>query len=109
MYVENVGYDGITPSGSPGYVEHRQCCPCPATARIARSRFVGAPGTGRQVGRKPASIDASVMQDLETITKSYWRLRANTTSADLMNGVLGHFQTVIELLQHPQPTATFRR
>jgi tetratricopeptide (TPR) repeat protein len=61
------------------------------------------------VGRKPASIDASVMQDLETITKSYWRLRANTTSTDLMNGILGHFQTVIEMLQHSQPTATFRR
>jgi len=60
------------------------------------------------VGRKPASIDTSALQDLETITKSDWRLRANTTSADLMNGVLGHFQTVIELLQHSQPTATFR-
>lgn len=61
------------------------------------------------VGRKPSHIDTSALQDLETITKSYWRLRANTTSTDLMNGVLGHFQTVIDLLQHPLPTVTFRQ
>jgi tetratricopeptide (TPR) repeat protein len=61
------------------------------------------------VSRKPSSVDASALQDLETITKSYWRLRANTTSFDLMNGVLGHFETVLGMLQHPQPTATLRR
>src|SRR6266568_3649484 len=61
------------------------------------------------VSRKPSSIDTSALEDLETITKSYWRLRANTASVDLLHGVLGHFQTVIDLLRHPLPTATFRQ
>lgn len=61
------------------------------------------------VARKPSSMDGAVLDDLETITKSYWRLRANMASPDLFSGILGHFQTVIDLVQHPQPTATMRQ
>lgn len=58
---------------------------------------------------KPTSIDEAVLRDLETITKSYWRLRANTSSSDLLNGVLGHFQTTIQMLRTVPATAAHDR
>jgi tetratricopeptide (TPR) repeat protein/transcriptional regulator with XRE-family HTH domain len=48
---------------------------------------------------KPSTIDDTALGELETINKSYWRLRTTTASPDLLNGVLGHLETVTELLQ----------
>ena len=54
-------------------------------------------------------VDEGVLGDLETITKSYWRLRANTSSADLFNGVLGHFQTTVHLMRERPATSAYER
>ena len=57
---------------------------------------------------KPASLDNAVLFDLETITKSYWRLRSNAASYDLLSGVLGHFQTITQIMRRsPQPEAIY--
>lgn len=54
---------------------------------------------------KPSSIDKVVLHDLETITKIYWQLRSNAATYDLFSGVLGHFQTVIQIMRRSQPEA----
>jgi len=51
---------------------------------------------------KHFSIDPTVLRDLEAITQRYWNLSKNT-AFDLFAGVMGHFQTVIQLLKRPQP------
>jgi tetratricopeptide (TPR) repeat protein len=53
-----------------------------------------------------SSIDSEVLDDLDTITQSYWRLRANVASDSLLSGVLGHFQTIIQLISTSQNEAT---
>lgn len=40
----------------------------------------------------------SVLEELETITASYWRLRANT-SLGLLGNISEHFRTIVSLLQ----------
>jgi tetratricopeptide (TPR) repeat protein/transcriptional regulator with XRE-family HTH domain len=47
---------------------------------------------------KPSTIDETALSELKAITKSYWQLRTIIASPDLLNGVLGHLQTVTELL-----------
>lgn len=51
-------------------------------------------------GREQLHI--SVIEELETITASYWRLCANT-SLDLLANIAEHFRTVINLLQRTLP------
>lgn len=58
---------------------------------------------------RPTYIDEAVLADLATITQSYWRLRANTSSSDLLNGVLGHFQTTVQMLRTTPATPTADR
>jgi transcriptional regulator with XRE-family HTH domain len=55
----------------------------------------------------PARLDTSVLQDLEAITRSFWKLRANTT-LDLLGGVQEHFHAIVHLLKHPLPSAPSR-
>jgi len=55
-----------------------------------------------------AHLDPAMLDDLESITASYWRLCANT-SLDLLGGVLEHFQAVVHLLKRAQPRDVFRR
>ncbi len=50
---------------------------------------------------KPSGIDAITLNYLEVITKSYWQLRTGISSRELLNGVVGHLQTLTQLLQHP--------
>lgn len=50
---------------------------------------------------KPTGIDATTLNNLEVITKSYWQLRTGISSRELLNGVVGHLQTLTQLLQHP--------
>ncbi len=52
---------------------------------------------------RPSRIDANTLAHLQTITKSYWQLRSSLTSRELFQGVLGHLETVTQLLQSPQP------
>jgi len=49
-----------------------------------------------------------MLDDLESITASYWRLCTNT-SLDLLGGVLEHFQAVVHLLKRAQPREVLRR
>lgn len=49
---------------------------------------------------KPSLIDDSTINHLQTITHSYWQLRANTASRELLGGVVGHLQTVTEMLHN---------
>ncbi len=59
---------------------------------------------------KPSSLDKAVLFDLETITKSYWRLRSNAASYDLLSGVLGHFQTITQIMRRsPQPEVIYEQ
>ena len=55
------------------------------------------------------SIDSEVLDDLDTITQSYWRLRANIASDNLLSGVLGHFQTIIQLISTSQNETTWKK
>jgi len=57
---------------------------------------------------KEAHLDHSVLDDLECITTSYWRLCANT-SLDLLESVMGHFQAVIHLLKRANPPEVAQR
>ena len=52
-----------------------------------------------KVVTRPTSIDKQILHDLETITKSYWQLRTNATPSALMNGALGHFQTLVQIMR----------
>ena len=56
-----------------------------------------------------SSIDSDVLGDLDTITQSYWRLRANVASDNLFSGVLGHFQTIIQLLSTSRSEITRKK
>jgi tetratricopeptide (TPR) repeat protein len=56
-----------------------------------------------------SGIDLEVLRDLDTITQSYWRLRANIASDNLLNGVLGHFQTITRLMTTPQNEAMYKK
>jgi DNA-binding SARP family transcriptional activator len=69
------------------------------------------PDEHEQPGRAVAPLtrlDLAVLDDLESITASYWRLCTNT-SLDLLGGVLEHFQAVVHLLKRVQPREAFRR
>ncbi len=50
----------------------------------------------------------SVLEELETMTASYWRLCANT-SLDLLGNVSEHFRIVVDLLQRTPPHRTTQR
>jgi len=47
-------------------------------------------------------LHPSVFDELETITASYWRLRANA-SLDLLGNISEHFRTIVNLLQQSLP------
>jgi tetratricopeptide (TPR) repeat protein len=69
------------------------------------------PDEHEQLGRAVTPLtrlDLAVLDDLESITASYWRLCANT-SLDLLGGVLEHFQAVVHLLKRAQPREVFGR
>lgn len=58
---------------------------------------------------KPASLDARVLTDLDSITYGIWRARVHgVSSPDLLNGALGHLQVVIQLLKSPHDMRTRR-
>ncbi|MGB8345006.1 MAG: hypothetical protein WCD86_08985, partial [Ktedonobacteraceae bacterium] len=54
------------------------------------------------------SVTEMALDELESMTLSYWRLCKNT-SLDLLGNLLEHFQTVIHLLRRPQRTAISSR
>lgn len=49
-----------------------------------------------------------IIEELETITASYWRLSANT-SLDLLGNISEHFRVVVDLLQRTPPQRTAQR
>ncbi|BCL79635.1 hypothetical protein ccbrp13_21000 [Ktedonobacteria bacterium brp13] len=53
-------------------------------------------------------LNLSVLDELETITSSYWRLCTNT-SLDLLGNLSEHFRTVVTLLQRALPRETGQR
>ena len=55
-----------------------------------------------------ALLNPSVLEELETITASYWRLCANT-SLDLLGNLSEHFRTIVNLLQRTLPHTTAQR
>lgn len=57
--------------------------------------------------QKPSYIDAVVLADLSEITRRYWKLSANI-SLQLLQGILGHFHTITQLLNAIQPTSLSR-
>jgi len=58
--------------------------------------------------KREAHLDLCVLDDLERVTTSYWRLCANT-SLDLLESVMGHFQAVIHLLNRAHPPEVAQR
>jgi hypothetical protein len=48
--------------------------------------------------RPSSSVDGATLAHLRAITTSYWHLRANRTSRELLAGILGHLHTVTDLL-----------
>ncbi len=50
----------------------------------------------------------TVLEELERITASYWRLRANT-SLDVLENIADHFRTIVNLLQRSYPHRTAQR
>ncbi len=48
--------------------------------------------------RSSSSVDDATLAHLRAITTSYWQLRANRTSRELLGGILGHLHTVTDLL-----------
>jgi tetratricopeptide (TPR) repeat protein len=82
-------------------------CTVLVLAPYARWYPEGNEQTGRAVA-PIARLDLAVLDDLESITASYWRLCTNT-SLDLLGGVLEHFQAVTHLLKRTQPREVFRR
>ncbi len=53
--------------------------------------------------QRTSAIDSTTLTSLETITKNYWQLRSSLASRDVLNGVLGHLQTITQTLQYSQP------
>ncbi len=50
-------------------------------------------------------LDEAALDQLQAITTSYWQLRANMASRELMSGVLGHLHTVTDLVGASGATA----
>jgi tetratricopeptide (TPR) repeat protein len=50
-------------------------------------------------------LDDAALDQLQAITTSYWQLRANMASRELMAGVLGHLRTVTDLVGTSGSTA----
>ncbi len=53
-------------------------------------------------------MQLSLLEELETMTRSYWRLCANT-AFDLLGHLIEHFRTTISLLQQGTPHETLQR
>ncbi len=58
---------------------------------------------------KPSNIDEGVLNELETILESYWRLFYSSASSNLLSGTLGFFHTTTSLLEYSYPTALEQR
>ena len=56
----------------------------------------------------PSQASKAVLDDLSSITNSYWRLGANA-SFDLISGLIGHFTTLADLLKWSHPTTVYLR
>jgi transcriptional regulator with XRE-family HTH domain/tetratricopeptide (TPR) repeat protein len=56
----------------------------------------------------PSYVDEEAINDLATITRSYWTLSKNA-SIDLLSGVAGHFTTIAQLLKEPHPTPIYEK
>lgn len=56
----------------------------------------------------PSQVNEEVLDDLSSITKSYWRLCADA-SIDLLSGLTGHFTTVVDLLKWPHSSTIYSR
>lgn len=57
---------------------------------------------------KPSSLDLGMLDDLQVITRRYWRLRKNMSSGELLDTVLGQFQMLVRMLQQSRPTKVSR-
>ncbi len=53
--------------------------------------------------KKPTSVDATLLTELQAITQSQWQLRANYSSHPLLRSVTSHLDSVTELLHHSHP------
>ncbi len=72
-----------------------------STALVLSPHAMLSPGGGEQ-------LNLSVIEELETITASYWRLCANT-SLDLLGNVSEHFRMIVSLFQRTLPRKTAQR
>ncbi len=72
-----------------------------ACATFVLSPYVFTTARITQMATNYLGVDDEALSDLEAITQRYWKLRKNT-SLNLFRGVVGHFQTVLQLLRQPQ-------
>lgn len=56
----------------------------------------------------PSYIDTEALDDLTSITKTYWKLSKNA-SIDLLSGMAGHFTTITQLLNASHPATIYER
>lgn len=67
-----------------------------ACATFVLSPYVFTTARITQMATNYLGVDDEALSDLEAITQRYWKLRKNT-SLNLFSGVVGHFQTVLQL------------
>jgi DNA-binding SARP family transcriptional activator len=58
---------------------------------------------------KPSMVDGSVLDELEIMIGSYWRLFYSSPSPDLLDGIFGFLQTVTSLLERSHPKILYQR
>lgn len=59
--------------------------------------------------RKTPVVSEATVSALETITHNYWQLRATLPPRDVVGSVLGHLQTVTQMLRQSLPEPTHQR
>lgn len=62
--------------------------------------------------KRPSSMDDVMLTHLGTMTRTYWQLYAEFETAiqrrrDLLGGVAGHLQTLLQLMAHAQTATTY--
>ena len=95
----------ISPSETLEHLSHMLATAC-TTLTLSPYAFLHAEKRERLLNsvQKPSYLDTTVLADLSEITGRYWKLSANI-SLQLLQGILGHFQTITQLLNTTQPTS----
>ena len=59
--------------------------------------------------KRPSSIDNSVLDHLEVMTRYYWKVRANITTSTLLNSIIGHFQMLTMMMRSSHKSNLYKR